>query len=58
MRRNEGILGGGGVAMEESLVLGREGEKKGMFGCVRREGGRIEWDLVQSLIECFTVLIL
>jgi len=30
------------VAMEESLVLGREGEKKGMFGCVRREGEWIE----------------
>jgi len=54
VRRNEGILGGGGVAMEESLVLGGRGGK-GMFGCVRREG---EWDLVQSLIKCFTVLIL
>ncbi len=43
--------------MEESLVLGGRGGK-GMFGCVRREGERIEWDLVQSLIECFTVLIL
>jgi len=41
VRRNEGILGGGGVAMEESLVLGGRGGK-GMFGCVRREGEWIE----------------